>query len=118
MRMPQNELLDLIYDAFREFKYWPLRSLKERVRQPEAYLKSTLEMVAHLVKQGPFSMTWQLNPDSLVNLEVDPDGVAPQVEGDFEDPSDSKEFEDAGASDNDDDDDDEGSIEMENVLPP
>lgn len=63
-RMPQNELLDLIYQAFREYKYWPFKTLKARLRQPEVYLKQTLEMVAHLVKSGDFAMTWELKPEA------------------------------------------------------
>lgn len=62
--MPQNELLDLIYQCFREYRYWPFKALKARLRQPEAYLKQTLEMVAHLVKSGDFAMTWELRPEA------------------------------------------------------
>lgn len=64
-RMPQNELLDLIYQCFREYKYWPFKTLKARLQQPEAYLKQTLEMVAHLVKSGDFAMTWELKPEAM-----------------------------------------------------
>ncbi|KAL1988997.1 hypothetical protein VTN96DRAFT_5760 [Rasamsonia emersonii] len=63
-RMPQNELLDLIYECFREYKYWPFKALKARLQQPESYLKQTLEMVAHLVKSGDFAMTWELKPEA------------------------------------------------------
>ena len=63
-RMPQNELLDLIYECFKEYTYWPLRSLKERVQQPEAYLRQTLEMVAIMLRSGPHAMQWQLKPES------------------------------------------------------
>ncbi|KAL4969379.1 transcription factor IIF subunit TFG2 [Aspergillus stella-maris] len=63
-RMPQNELLDLVYQCFREYRYWPFKTLKARLRQPEAYLKQTLEMVAHLVKSGDFAMTWELKPEA------------------------------------------------------
>lgn len=62
--MPQNELLDLIFQCFREFRYWPFKTLKARLAQPEAYLKQTLEMVAHLVKSGDFAMTWELKPEA------------------------------------------------------
>jgi transcription initiation factor TFIIF subunit beta len=62
--MPQNELLDLIYGCFREYRYWPFKSLKQRLRQPEAYLKQTLEIVAHLVKTGDFANTWELKPEA------------------------------------------------------
>ncbi|KMU92656.1 transcription initiation factor IIF subunit beta [Coccidioides immitis H538.4] len=63
-RMPQNELLDLIYACFRRYRYWPFKSLKAELKQPEAYLKQTLEMVAHLVKSGDFAMTWELKPEA------------------------------------------------------
>lgn len=63
-RMPQNELLDLIFQCFREFRYWPFKTLKAKLQQPEAYLKQTLEMVAHLVKSGDFAMTWELKPEA------------------------------------------------------
>jgi transcription initiation factor TFIIF subunit beta len=63
-RMPQNELLDLIYECFKKYNYWPLKSLKNELNQPEAYLKQTLEMVGELVRQGPHAMTWKLRADS------------------------------------------------------
>ncbi|WEW59321.1 transcription initiation factor IIF, beta subunit [Emydomyces testavorans] len=63
-RMPQNELLDLIYACFRRYRYWPFKSLRAELKQPEAYLKQTLEMVAHLVKSGDFAMTWELKPEA------------------------------------------------------
>lgn len=62
--MPQNELLDRIFDCFRQFQYWPFKTLKAKLQQPEAYLKETLEMVAHLVKSGDFAMTWELKPET------------------------------------------------------
>lgn len=63
-RMPQNELLDLIYACFRRHKYWPFKALKAELQQPEVYLKQTLEIVAHLVKSGDFAMTWELKPEA------------------------------------------------------
>ncbi|KAJ9410022.1 hypothetical protein DTO045G8_2015 [Paecilomyces variotii] len=63
-RMPQNELLDLIFQCFREHKYWPFSALKARLNQPETYIKQTLEMVAHLVRSGDFAMTWELKPEA------------------------------------------------------
>jgi len=63
-RMPHNELLDLIYGCFRKHKYWPFKTLRAELRQPEAYLKQTLEEVAHLVKSGDFAMTWELKPEA------------------------------------------------------
>ena len=63
-RIPQNELLDLIYDCFKQYEYWSMKSLIGRLRQPAAYLKETLEMVGHLVRSGRFANHWQLKPDA------------------------------------------------------
>ena len=110
-RIPQNELLDLIYDCFKRYTYWPLKSLKAELNQPEAYLKQTLELVAHLVRQGPHAMTWQLKPESKLGvdagLELDGkviDGAAPDIMGGFDGASDLKEeeFEDVLPSDEED----------------
>ena len=86
--MPQNELLDLIMKCFREYKYWPLKALKDRLKQPEAYLKSTLENVAQLIRQGPFAMKWQLKPEMRLSSYADTeefsdlkDEVAPELDG-------------------------------------
>ncbi|KAJ5899963.1 transcription initiation factor iif beta subunit [Penicillium taxi] len=64
IRMPQNELLDKIFELFRQYQYWPFKRLKDKLQQPESYLKQTLEMVAHLVKSGDFAMTWELKPEA------------------------------------------------------
>ena len=69
--MPQNELLDLIYNCFKRYNYWPLKSLKAELNQPENYLKQTLEMVAHLVKAGPHANTWQLKPEARISTYAD-----------------------------------------------
>ncbi len=62
--MPQNELLDRIYDCFQEYNYWSLRTLKERLNQPESYLRSTLERIAEPVKTGTFAQQWTLKADA------------------------------------------------------
>ena len=50
--MPQNELMDMIFDCFKDYKYWTLASLKQRLRQPEAFLKETLDKIASLTRSG------------------------------------------------------------------
>jgi hypothetical protein len=63
-RIPQNELLDLIYDCFHKFEYWGMKALIQQLQQPAAYLKETLEIVAHLVRSGTYANNWQLKPDA------------------------------------------------------
>ncbi|KAL4803015.1 transcription initiation factor IIF, beta subunit-domain-containing protein [Aspergillus unguis] len=110
-RMPQNELLDLIYLCFREYRYWPFKTLKARLRQPEAYLKQTLEMIAHLVKSGDFAMTWELKPEareSNYSNTLEPkQEAAPGLDFNFEEGSE----DDAMASGMDNDD-----AQFENVV--
>jgi transcription initiation factor TFIIF subunit beta len=114
--MPQNELLDRIMDCFKEYNYWPLKALNDRLNQPEAYLKQTLEMVADLVRQGPFAMNWQLKPESRMSnnqsmsFEAARDETAPDTGG-MEEATD---LADGSASDEDDEDDD--NVEMEDVA--
>ncbi|KAF2253425.1 transcription initiation factor IIF [Trematosphaeria pertusa] len=58
-RIPKNELIDLLHQLFDEYMYWPMKTLKQRTRQPEAYLKEVLGDIAQLVKSGPFASCWQ-----------------------------------------------------------
>lgn len=84
-RMPRNELLDSIFQCFGEYNYWPMRSLRERLHQPEAYLKEVLESIAELVRSGPFNGTYRLRDDArkeAFNLDVK-DEIAPE-ESDLE----------------------------------
>ncbi|KAJ7592678.1 transcription initiation factor IIF, beta subunit-domain-containing protein [Mycena floridula] len=59
-RMPRNQLLDLIFQLFRERSRWSLKPLRERTQQPEAYLKEVLSEVAHLYRSGEFNGLWEL----------------------------------------------------------
>jgi transcription initiation factor TFIIF subunit beta len=59
------------------------------LKQPEAYLKSTLEMVAQLVRSGPQAMTWQLKPEyRLPTYEGARDASAPAGQDDLVDSDD------------------------------
>ncbi|KAI9846507.1 MAG: hypothetical protein M1837_003928 [Sclerophora amabilis] len=126
-RIPQNELLDLIFDCFKRYKYWSLKSLKTELRQPEAYLKSTLDLVAELVKTGRFAMTWTLKPESqseqYAEIEIK-DEQAPDLGMGLDGASDmGPEGTDFGAialddeDDDDEDDEDEENVKMEDVMP-
>ena len=74
--------MDILFDLFREYTYWPFSALKQRVLQPEAYLKEVLEDIAILSKSGPHMSQWHLKDESklerygtLLNVkeEVAPD---------------------------------------------
>ncbi|RPA85249.1 transcription initiation factor IIF, beta subunit [Ascobolus immersus RN42] len=91
-RMPKNELIDALFACFREYPYWPIKALKERLNQPEAYLKSTLEEIANLRKSGKFALKWclkpeyvQHTPEQLEAMEQSGKAMAPSAENDDDD---------------------------------
>lgn len=62
--MPLNELRDAIFACFREFTYWSMKALRNRLQQPEAYLRETLDGMALLARSGRFNGHWFLKPES------------------------------------------------------
>lgn len=63
IRMPKKDLLDLLFRLFEEYEYWSMKGLKERTRQPETYLKESLESIANLIKKGPYTSKYNLKPE-------------------------------------------------------
>ena len=117
-RMPQNELLDLIGECFKRYNYWPLKSLRAELNQPEAYLKQTLEKVAQLVRQGPHAMTWQLKPESKISAYADAqsyehakDEIAPDTGYNYDGPSDTGDAGDLIGTE-----DEEDDLKLEDVM--
>ncbi|KAM0180114.1 hypothetical protein ACHAPF_002647 [Botrytis cinerea] len=100
-RMPENELLDKIFECFREYNYWSMKALRTRLQQPEAYLRETLEKIAFLAKTGRFATQWSLKPENRPdNYEVAAgDAIAPGEDTDL----------------GDDDEDDDEDVKFEDV---
>ena len=106
-RIPENELLDQISKCFQSYTFWSLKSLIHEIRQPEQYLKQTLERVAVLIRSGRHAGLWQLKSDlkrfddmkmEPVKMEQAPDVNSPR-ESDYE-------FEDV----------EDDNVEMQDVL--
>lgn len=57
-RLPRNELVDILHGMFDQYKYWPMKAIKQQTNQPEAYLKEVLTEIAQLVRSGPFASCW------------------------------------------------------------
>lgn len=99
VRVSETELLDLLINCFKEYKYWSLRALKQRLKQPEIHIKTVIDKIASLVRSGPFAMHYQLRPEyasisatedraAEEGEESDDDmklDEADEEEGDFED---------------------------------
>lgn len=107
VRIPQDQLLDKLYACFKQYKYWPMRALRQATKQPEAYLKETLGLIAVLIRSGEFAMNWKLKPEvemeryQGMNVKEE---AAPEIKGENVETGES-EF----------DDEDEG-LEMEDVV--
>jgi transcription initiation factor TFIIF subunit beta len=63
VRLEKAQLLDAIQQCFREYQYWSLKALRNRLHQPEAYIRETLDEIATLVKSGDFVQNYKLKPD-------------------------------------------------------
>lgn len=63
IRMPKQDLLNLLFKLFEEYEYWSMKGLKERTKQPELYLKESLELIANLIKKGPYTSKYNLKPE-------------------------------------------------------
>ncbi|GBE88062.1 Transcription initiation factor IIF subunit beta [Sparassis crispa] len=59
-RMPRNQLLDELFRAFQEREHWPIKVLRDRTQQPEAYLKEVLSEIAFLHRSGEHNGSWEL----------------------------------------------------------
>lgn len=106
--MAKNELIDLIFECFKRYNYWPIRSLKKELNQPENWLREVLEPIAHLVRNGPFANCWQLNTTSNEgSYQLVKDEAAPDV-----DPLEEMESEDDAGTEGE----DEENVKMEDVL--
>lgn len=73
VRVSQDVLLDRIYQCFRKFKYWSLKALKNELKQPETFIKETLQSIAVLIRSGDFAMNWKLKDEyaDLQNIKQD-----------------------------------------------
>lgn len=63
-RMSLDLLLDEIVKCFKQYEYWSLKAFQAHLKQPESYLKETLENIATLHKRGPMTGKWQLKAET------------------------------------------------------
>lgn len=110
IRIPKKELLDYLFKLFDEYDYWSLKGLKERTRQPEAYLKESLDQVAILVKKGPYALKYTLKTEYKKLKEAERAVTLGELAQDDD--------QDPNLMNNDDanNDDVEDDIEMEDIL--
>ncbi|KAJ6783859.1 hypothetical protein PWT90_05487 [Aphanocladium album] len=59
-RISKDQLLDLLFDCFRQYQYWSMKALRQRTQQPEPWLRENLDEIAVLNKSGPFANHYNL----------------------------------------------------------
>ena len=75
VRISQEALLDAVYHCFRRYRYWSLKALKNELKQPETFIKETLESIATLVRSGDFAMNYVLKPEYASMANIKPEEV-------------------------------------------
>lgn len=75
VRMSQAALYDAIHRCFSEYKYWSLKALRQRLHQPEDYIRKSLENIGTLIRSGDFAMQYVLNPEYAASLDIKDDEV-------------------------------------------
>ncbi|KAF2769466.1 hypothetical protein EJ03DRAFT_327317 [Teratosphaeria nubilosa] len=74
VRMEWGELTHRLEDCFKEYKYWSMQNLRNRLHQPEAYIKEVLEPIAILSRSGDTNNHWMLKPEyasMLADAKID-----------------------------------------------
>ncbi|KAI0329083.1 hypothetical protein GY45DRAFT_1435693 [Cubamyces sp. BRFM 1775] len=123
VRIPRPNLLDMLFTLFEEKLHWPLKMLRERTQQPEAYLKEVLSEIAYPHRDGKHRGTWELSASYRhrkqpgANVVEQPTALEP-VELFTEDEDDDAENEDdVDEDDKDDGEDDEDDMnDLEAVI--
>ncbi|KAI5789144.1 transcription initiation factor IIF, beta subunit [Geopyxis carbonaria] len=62
-RMSENDLMTALFQCFSGHEYWSMKGLREKLHQPEAYLKQVLDEIGVMNKSGSFSGKWSLKPE-------------------------------------------------------
>jgi transcription initiation factor TFIIF subunit beta len=75
LRLDESVLLDILADKFRQYRFWPLKRLREETKQPEAHLKEVLGKIAVLVKTGQAANTYTLNAQMAAAVKMQDEGL-------------------------------------------
>ena len=69
--------MDIIFDCFKEYSYWPFNALKAKIQQPDAYLRETLDLIAFQPKSGSHVSQYQLKDEAKAsNYDIGSFGTA------------------------------------------
>ncbi|KAJ3226755.1 hypothetical protein HK099_004173 [Clydaea vesicula] len=62
-RMDRDDLINILFQLFSEEDYFSFKSLVERTKQPQQFLKEVLNDICILNKRGPYKQEYGLKPE-------------------------------------------------------
>lgn len=95
--MDEADVMNMIAALYQEFPYYHFKTLKAKTQQPEAHLRSIMEKIGVLVRDGPAANTWTLKPEFATAKNIALGGesasasqaqVAPEMASDEDDDDD------------------------------
>lgn len=114
VRMTKEELLDALGRCYQQYSYWSLKSLRNHLHQPEAFIKEVLEEIAVLMRSGDYMGNYKLTASSLRLLQAQASELKEEAAPiKNEDETDQGTGDEMGEGDDDDDMNDFEDVKME-----
>lgn len=70
-RLEESQLTQALLKCFEQYRYWSIKTLQEKLRQPEAHLRDVLGKIAVMVKSGDAANKWQLNANTRALIDYE-----------------------------------------------
>lgn len=62
-RLPENEVMNILFEAFESNDLWSLKGLVDRTQQPVVHVKEILSKIANYITRGPHKSLYELKPE-------------------------------------------------------
>ncbi|KAK4923093.1 hypothetical protein LTR66_016549 [Elasticomyces elasticus] len=94
-REDRSVIIERILSCYQEYKVWGVRALRDRLRQPESYIKEVLDEIGFMHKSGDWNGKWELKEAFKTGGFDAATEAAPEAEdSDVDMKSDDEDFED------------------------
>lgn len=68
-RLPYKELRGILFKLFAEYRFWSLKGLQKKTRQPVSHLKDVLKEIAVLNRKGKLHTLYQLKDEYVQGID-------------------------------------------------
>lgn len=62
-RLPEQEVMNLLFKAFEQYPLWSLRGISEHTQQPVVHVREILSKIANYITRGPNKNLYELKPE-------------------------------------------------------